>query len=77
MINVVVTCRTQFFPNREKEPKITGNIKFGVGKKNIEFEKYYISPFNDREILKYLEKKYIYFFQKEKFERAQNTCFAV
>ncbi len=69
---IVVTCRTQFFPNREKEPKITGNIKFGVGKKNIEFEKYYISPFNDREILKYLEKKYIYFFQKEKFERAQN-----
>lgn len=67
---VVMTCRTQFFPNSDKEPRKTGNIKFGVGKKNVEFEKYYILPFNDSEISSYLNKKYNHFFEKKKFERA-------
>lgn len=67
---IVMTCRTQFFPNSDKEPKVTGNIKVGVGKKNIEFEKYYILPFNNSEIETYLKKKYNHFFEKKKFERA-------
>lgn len=67
---VVMTCRTQFFPDSKNEPKITGKMKFGVGKKNIEFEKYYILPFTDSEITIYLKKKYNKFFEKEKLERS-------
>lgn len=55
---VVVTCRTQFFPDSESEPKNIGKIKFGIGKKTVEFNKYYVSPFNDKEINIYLKKKY-------------------
>lgn len=72
---IVMTCRTQFFPDSDKEPKITGKIKFGVGKKNIEFEKYYILPFNDSEILTYLKTKYIHSSEKEKYERALKLVF--
>ncbi|WP_277935036.1 pentapeptide repeat-containing protein [Parablautia intestinalis] len=66
---VIMTCRTQFFPDSENEPRITGKMKFGVGKKNVEFEKYYILPFRDSEIRMYLKKKY-YPFKKSKFERS-------
>lgn len=64
---VIMTCRTQFFPDSENEPRITGKMRFGVGKKNVEFEKYYILPFRDSEIRMYLKKKY-YPFKKSKFE---------
>ncbi|NBJ94457.1 pentapeptide repeat-containing protein [Parablautia muri] len=66
---VIMTCRTQFFPDSENEPRITGKMRFGVGKKNVEFEKYYILPFRDSEISMYLKKKY-YPFGKDKFERS-------
>lgn len=66
---VIMTCRTQFFPDSENEPRITGKMKFGVGKKNVEFEKYYILPFSDSEINSYLKKKY-YPFRRYKFDRS-------
>lgn len=76
---VIMTCRTQFFPNNESEPKYIDRLKFSTGNKKIEFVKYYISPFNDQEIDKYLKKKYnrflkkIYnrFFKKNKMKRAK------
>ncbi len=68
---VVVTCRTQFFPDSESEPKNIGKIKFGIGKKTVEFNKYYVSPFNDKEINIYLKKKYNSFFEKKKITRAK------
>jgi len=74
---VVLTCRTQFFPNRESEPKDTGKIKFGVGNKKVEFIKYYISPFNDNDIKKYLKKKYKFFYRKKirfKAEKLVKRC---
>lgn len=61
---VIMTCRTQFFPDRESEPKFTGKIKFGVGNKNVEFIKYYITPFSDKDTKKYLKKKYKSFFKR-------------
>lgn len=67
---IVMTCRTQFFPDSENEPRNTGRMKFGVGKKNVEFEKYYILPFNESEIKSYLAKKYNRFLEKEKFNRS-------
>lgn len=72
---VVITCRTQFFSDKESEPQITGKIRFGVGKKNIEFKKYYILPFFEFEIISYLKKKYNPFFKKEKYEQALNLIF--
>jgi len=68
---VIITCRTQFFPNSNSEPKYTGKLKFGTGNKRIEFVKYYISPFDDQEIDKYLKKKYNRFFKKNKIKRAK------
>lgn len=65
---VIMTCRTQFFPNNKSEPKYTGKIKFGVGNKSIEFVKYYISPFSDVDIAKYLKKKYRFFGKRTRIE---------
>lgn len=67
---VIMTCRTQFFPDNQHEPKNTGKLKFGTGNKKIEFVKYYISPFCDEEIDKYLKKKF-HFFKKNKRKRAK------
>lgn len=69
---VIMTCRTQFFPDSESEPKYTHKIKFGVGKKFVEFKKYYISPFNDIEINSFLNKKYNRIFEKNKIERSKS-----
>lgn len=67
---VIMTCRTQFFPNNESEPKYIDKIKFGVGKKSVEFIKYYISPFNNREIYFYLIKKYNPIYEIKKIIRS-------
>lgn len=63
---VIISCRTQFFPNVDSEPQKISRLKFGVGNKNVEFVKYYISPFNDDEINLYLKKKYKRHSEKDK-----------
>lgn len=68
---VIITCRTQFFPDSESEPRHIEKIRFGVGKKGIEFKKYYISPFNDKEISLYLKKKYNSLFEIGKIRKAK------
>ena len=55
---VVITCRTQFFPNRATEPVETGRIRVGTGNKREEIIKKYISPFSDEEVRCYLKKQY-------------------
>lgn len=72
---VIITCRTQFFPDRDSEPRYTGKIKFGVGKKSVEFEKYYISPFTEEEIKVYLKKKYNFILGWNKIKRSQRLIY--
>lgn len=55
---VVITCRTQFFPNRASEPEMTGRIRIGTGAKSEEIVKKYISPFTDEEVKLYLKKRF-------------------
>lgn len=57
---VVITCRTQFFPNEVEVPKRTGLLKFGGSKGQHEFAKIYISPFSIKDINSYLYKKYLF-----------------
>ncbi|MDX2245715.1 MAG: leucine-rich repeat domain-containing protein [Bacteroidia bacterium] len=63
---VVFTCRTQFFPSEEEEPKETGVVKFGSRQGYQTFAKLYLSPFSERDIQKYLNKKYSWFSQSKK-----------
>lgn len=65
---IVITCRTQFFPNRATEPSETGRIRIGRGKKKEEIVKKYISPFSDEEVKLYLKKQYK--FHKRKQQQA-------
>ena len=55
---VVITCRTQFFPSEDDEPLTTEIPKFGVDRGKHSFRKLYISPFDDRDIHRYLNKKF-------------------
>ncbi len=55
---VLITCRTQFFPNEEEEPKETGVLRFGGEKGEHIFRKLYISPFDDKDIKKYIHKRF-------------------
>jgi formylglycine-generating enzyme required for sulfatase activity len=59
---VVITCRTQFFPKDEEIPKETGIIKVGPRKAGegsyYEFYKIYLSPLTDQQVRKYLKRYY-------------------
>jgi hypothetical protein len=63
---VIITCRTQFFPSEEEEPKDTGIFKFGGDKGFHIFRKLYISPFDEKDIKRYLKKKFSIFYFKNK-----------
>jgi len=54
---VVITCRTQYFPQQEDDVYEL-NIKKTNGKGFHSFQKYYIFPFSDLDVTKYLNKKY-------------------
>lgn len=64
---IVITCRTQFFSNQKSEPKRTGLVHAGTGKKSSEFIKKYVTPFTEHEVDLYLKKrfKFNYFLQKD------------
>lgn len=55
---IVITSRTQFFPSQIEEPKETGILKFGCEKGMHKFYKLYISPFDEKDINKYLKMKF-------------------
>ena len=54
---VIITCRTQFFPNQAEEPYETGYFSYGDSGE-YKFQKIYISPFNEKDVKKYLFKKF-------------------
>ena len=71
---VIITCRTQFFEKNEDEldklPK-----RDEITHKIIRFNKYYISPFNDKEINRYLNKKYFLRLPSRiKAQKIANNC---
>ena len=55
---VIITCRTQFFNNENLEPKATNIPRLGTKKGYYNFEKLYLSPFTDKDVKKYINKKY-------------------
>lgn len=55
---VVITCRTQFFPSRKEEPSGNNFIQIGGHHKKMEIVKKYISPFTDKEVKRYLRKRF-------------------
>jgi len=57
---VVLTCRTNFFPTKDKELQITlGRIPgMRTFDSNSSTRKYYISPFSKKDIVKYINKHY-------------------
>ena len=55
---VVITCRTQFFPSEEEEPKEAGILQFGGEGGAREFRKLYLSPFDDHDVQTYLRRRF-------------------
>lgn len=58
---VLITCRTQFFPSEEEEPKETGILKYGGEKGEHIFRKLYVSPFDDKDVRVYLRKRFPFY----------------
>ncbi len=68
---IVITCRTQFFPSNEEIPTEAGYIKtYGDSGTEYKFQKLYLSVFDDRDIDKYLKKSYS-FYQWNKRKKAK------
>lgn len=59
---VVITCRSQFFENDDSIPVKTGITRVGPTKasesKELDVEKLYVAPFDDRKIKQYLKKQF-------------------
>lgn len=59
---VLITCRTQFFLRDEEIPRETGIVRFeprSAGEKGVyEFQKLYLAPLDDRQVAKFLKKRY-------------------
>lgn len=55
---IIITCRTQFFPSKEHEPEIKDKFTYGSKTRSYTFQKLYISPFSEKDIKKYLRKRY-------------------
>ena len=55
---VIITSRTQFFANQAAEPSDVMIPKAGGAGGTHDFEKLYISPFDDQDIDRYLRKRY-------------------
>ncbi len=68
---VVLTCRTQFFPSEEEEPKETGVMRFGGDGGERIFWKLYLSPFDDQDIRVYLRKRFRWYQQGKKRKARQ------
>lgn len=67
---VVITCRTQFFPSDEEVPTEAGYIKtYGDGGTEYKFQKLYLSVFEDKDIERYLKKRFS-IFQRRRRARA-------
>ena len=78
---VVITCRTQFFHRDEEIPKETGIVRVTSTKagqsKAYEFIKVYLLPFSDRQINKYLYKRYPMIWHWQKRRKARQLVYTV
>jgi hypothetical protein len=65
--NVLITCRTQFFPKDEELPRRTGIIRVSARAAGEPaeylFHKIYLSPFSDKEIARYIRRRYPFWFR--------------
>lgn len=68
---VIITCRTQFFPNEKEEPHETGRISLNLDNKKNLFYKIYLSPFDDNDIRRFLRKRYPFLINRGKKKKAQ------
>ncbi len=66
---VIITCRTQFFEKHEEEPEILPKRQPG-SKGQHRFRKFYVSPLKDKEVRRYLNKKYLLRFSAKKKAKA-------
>jgi len=55
---VVITCRTQFFKKEEEELKESKLRNYGINKGFRTYNRQYISPLADNDIVDYIDKKY-------------------
>lgn len=55
---ILITCRVQFFSSEQSEPIETLVPKYGGEKGYHEFQRIYLSPFDKRDVKKYLNKRY-------------------
>ncbi|SDM32916.1 hypothetical protein SAMN05421823_112105 [Catalinimonas alkaloidigena] len=62
---IVLTCRTQFFPSQKEEPHETGYFSAGEHGE-YKFQKLYISIFDNKDITKYLHKRFNVLHVKER-----------
>ncbi|MDP2176483.1 MAG: hypothetical protein Q8K70_11290 [Bacteroidota bacterium] len=65
---VIITCRTQFFNNENLEPNATNIPRLGTKKGYYNFEKLYLSPFSNKDVNRFINKKYglLKYFHKKK-----------
>jgi hypothetical protein len=77
---VIITCRTQFFPSDEEVPIETGVAILGprkAGEKGVyEFWKLYLSPFDDSDINRYLQRRFPIWQLRER-KKARELAFQV
>ena len=72
---VVVSCRTQFFPDEEHELKESKIRSFGRDKGFEGYTRHYISPFSNNDVDKYLRKKYrLRLLKKRKARKIIDKC---
>ncbi|MCP5103752.1 MAG: hypothetical protein GY950_10260, partial [bacterium] len=58
---IIITSRTQFFPSDPNIPEETGLYKFGGDKGEHRFYRLYLSPFNEKEVNRFLRQKYPFY----------------
>lgn len=59
--DVVITCRTQFFPSEAAQPKEVGVLRFGGAGGERVFRTLYLSPFDEQDISTYLRQRFPWF----------------
>lgn len=64
---IIITCRTQFFPSDEEIPDDTGYTTFGGEQASYRFQRVYLSVFDETDINRYLKKRFSFLqFSKRK-----------
>lgn len=73
---VIITCRTQFFPDEDNEPKYTIIQHQGRDKGYKKYTKHFIAPFRNKDIDNYLNALYSWMhpFKKRKAKRIIQNC---